>query len=53
MINDEKKDYVVPSMSSVLVELEHGIAADSVTASPNPTINDWNGGTGGSNDGDL
>ncbi|MEI5985903.1 MULTISPECIES: hypothetical protein [Sphingobacterium] len=53
MKNDERKDYIVPSMSVTHVELEQGIAAESVTASPNPSVGDWNEGTGGMDDNDL
>ncbi|MBA8987553.1 hypothetical protein [Sphingobacterium cellulitidis] len=40
-------------MKVLIVELEHGIAAASGSASPDPSVNDWNGGEGGTSNSDF
>ncbi|MFZ4261159.1 hypothetical protein ACFRAE_03900 [Sphingobacterium sp. HJSM2_6] len=53
MKKNQKKSYVQPTMEVVHIELEQGIAAGSAEAVGSPSVNDWNGGTGASDDNDL
>lgn len=49
----ENQVYEAPALKVLIVELEQGIAAESGTATTSPGIDDWNGGGGGSQNGDF
>lgn len=52
-MKNENKVYEAPEMKVLTVELEQGIAGASGAASPDPSVDDWTGGTGGSQNGDF
>jgi len=50
----EKKTYETPFIQVLTIELEQGIAAGSAgTGTPNPGVDDWGNGSGGSGNGDF